>query len=432
MSEWNNLLLLVGDALIYFAALAALFRARQRLGIGAFFCALGVMHFIETYLASVFYVSLPFGVVTSPGSSVLFTGKLMLLLLVYIREDAVVVRQPIYGLLFGNLLMVALATLMRHHSLTALAPGHTVDFGFLDQMGTLMIWSTVLLFADCILIILLYERSRAWLPDGIFLRLGLAGAAVLTFDQLFFYAGLHLLTGAPPSVLVGGWLAKMLSVSLYAGLVGSYLCWCERPNARRRSAPRISDVFDTLTYRQRYEDLLARTGRDALTGAFDRGRLEAQGRGMIEDAILSGRPVSLLLVDIDHFKSFNDRFGHAAGDAVLRRIAREIMATVRSTDQVYRFGGEEFVLVCDGLSAGPAAALGERIRREIAGSAEGAASRVTVSIGVATCDARASSYDAMFQVADQRLYQAKAAGRNCVIGERVSSAATPVRLAYTG
>ncbi len=429
-SEWHNLLLLVGDALIYFAALAALFRARHRLGIGAFFCALGVMHFIETYLASVFYVALPLGIVTSPGSSVLFTGKLMLLLMVYIREDAMVVRQPIYGLLFGNLLMVALSALMRHHQLVALAPGHIVDFGFLDQMGTLMVWSTVLLFADCIMIILLYERLRGWLSDSILLRLGVAGAVVLTFDQLMFYAGLHLLTGAPASVLVGGWLAKMLSVSLYAVLVGAYLCWCERPQLKRRSSPRISDVFDTLTYRERYEDLLARTGRDALTGAFDRGRLETQGRGMIEDAVVSGRPVSLLLVDIDHFKSFNDRFGHSAGDDVLRRIAREIMATVRATDQVYRFGGEEFVLICDGLSAGPALALGERVRREIAASTEG--SRVTVSVGVATCDASASSYDAMFQLADLRLYQAKAAGRNCVIGERPVSAPAPVRLAFTG
>jgi hypothetical protein len=103
---------------------------------------------------------------------------------------------------------------MRHHQLVALAPGHIVDFGFLDQMGTLMVWSTVLLFADCIMIILLYERLRGWLSDSILLRLGVAGAVVLTFDQLMFYAGLHLLTGAPASVLVGGWLAKMLSVSL--------------------------------------------------------------------------------------------------------------------------------------------------------------------------------------------------------------------------
>jgi diguanylate cyclase (GGDEF)-like protein len=151
---------------------------------------------------------------------------------------------------------------------------------------------------------------------------------------------------------------------------------------------------------------------------------------MIDDAILAARPVSLLLVDIDHFKSFNDRFGHAAGDAVLRRIAREIMATVRGTDQVFRFGGEEFVLICDGLPAGPALALGERIRREIATSGEDLASRVTVSIGIATRSEQAVDYDALFHLADQRLYEAKAAGRNCVVGDR-AVAEVPMRLAYT-
>ena len=433
MLEWNNLLLLAGDALVYFAALATLFRLRHRLGIGTFFCALGVMHFIETYLASVFYVSLPLGVVTSPGSSVLFAGKLMMLLLVYIREDAVVVRQPIYGLLFGNLLMVVLAMLMRLHDLVPLAPDRAADFGFLDEVGALMVWGTLVLFADCILIVLIYERSRGWLADRIFLRLGVTGALVLTFDQVFFYLGLRFFTGAPVSVLIGGWAAKMFAVMIYSALVGCYLLWFERPNTQRRVAPRISDVFDTLTYRERYEDLLARSGRDALTGMFDRGRLETHGRGIIEDAIQCGRPVSLLLVDIDHFKSFNDRFGHVAGDIVLKRIAREIMTTVRASDQVFRFGGEEFVLICDGLTSGPALALGERIRREIAGGAEGgAAASVTVSVGIASCDAQCRDYDAMFHRADQRLYQAKAEGRNCVVGERPLSTEASVRLAYSG
>ena len=95
MAETKNLLLLGADALLYFVVLASLLRARTRIGLGAFFCALGVMHFLETYLASILYVSLPFGIVTSPGSTVLFTGKLMMLLLLYIREDAVVVRQPV-------------------------------------------------------------------------------------------------------------------------------------------------------------------------------------------------------------------------------------------------------------------------------------------------------------------------------------------------
>ena len=113
MLELTNLLLLAGEAVIYFVALGALLRARKRIGLGAFFCALGVMHFLETYLASTLYVPLPLGIVASPGSTVLFTGKLMMLLLLYIREDAVVVRQPIYGLLFGNVLLFALGFVMR-------------------------------------------------------------------------------------------------------------------------------------------------------------------------------------------------------------------------------------------------------------------------------------------------------------------------------
>jgi diguanylate cyclase (GGDEF)-like protein len=431
MMELNNLALLAADALLYFAVLAGLFRLRHKLGIGAFFCALGVMHFIETYLASIFYITLPFGIVTSPGSSVLFTGKLMLLLLVYIREDAKIVRQPIYGLLIGNLLMVALAALMRHHGLIALGPGRLADFGFLDEMGALMVWGTALLFIDCILLILIYEQSRAGMGDRVFARLALAGAVVLSFDQLGFYLGLKLLTGAPLSVLLGGWVAKMGAVAIYSILVGCYLRWLERPIGRRSRAASVSDVFDMLTYRERYEDLLARTGRDALTGMFDRGRLESQGRATIDNAALSGRAVSLLLIDIDHFKSFNDRFGHAAGDAVIKRIAREIMAAVRASDLVFRFGGEEFVVICEGLDSVPALALGERVRREIAASIEDAGSRVTVSIGIASGTAVDAGYDALFQIADRRLYQAKAAGRNCVIGERVVSAETPVRLAYS-
>jgi diguanylate cyclase (GGDEF)-like protein len=194
----------------------------------------------------------------------------------------------------------------------------------------------------------------------------------------------------------------------------------------------VSDVFDMLTYRERYEELLARTGRDALTGMFDRGRLESQGRQTIEEATHAGMTVSLLLVDIDHFKSFNDRFGHAAGDAVLRRIGREIMAAVRASDLVFRFGGEEFVVICEGLDGDPAQVLGERIRREIAASIEDAGARVTVSVGIATGRDVTATYDSLFQIADLRLYQAKAAGRNCVMGERVASMETPVRLAYTG
>ncbi len=94
-----------------------------------------------------------------------------------------------------------------------------------------MVWGTAILFFDCIFIILVYERSRAWLGNRILVRLVLAGAAVLTFDQLMFYAGLRMLTGANLSVLFGGWVAKMGAVALYSVLATVYLRWLERPMA---------------------------------------------------------------------------------------------------------------------------------------------------------------------------------------------------------
>lgn len=242
------------------------------------------MHFLETYLASILYVTLPLGIVTSPGSTVLFTGKLMMLLLLYIREDAVVVRQPIYGLLFGNVLLFALAFLMRHHIPVSFAPGRGADFGFLNEMGALMVWGTAILFFDCIIIILLYERTRAWFGDQLFARLAISGALVLSFDQAAFFVGLHALTGAGLAVLIGGWVAKMAAVAFYSVLATVYLQYVERPLGRRGSAPRIWDIFDTLTYRERYEYLLARTGCDALTGALDRHSLEAHGHRAVEHA----------------------------------------------------------------------------------------------------------------------------------------------------
>jgi diguanylate cyclase (GGDEF)-like protein len=224
----------------------------------------------------------------------------------------------------------------------------------------------------------------------------------------------------------------MGAVAFYSVLAAVYLIYVERPIGRQKS-PRIWDVFDTLTYRERYEDLLARTGCDALTGALDRHSLESYGRRAVEQAANDGHPLTLLLIDIDHFKAFNDRFGHAAGDRVLKRITAEIMTAARVSDFTYRFGGEEFVVVADGIAGLDAAALGERIRRKIAGMpAADAQARITASVGIATCPHDASDYDSLFEVADKRLYQAKAAGRNCVVGERLEPAEDAISLAPAG
>ncbi len=418
MGELSNTGLLVAEAALYFVVMTALFRARNRVGIGVFFTALGTMHFLETYLAAVLYVPILGGFVVSPGSIVLFSGKLVMLLVVYIREDAAVVRQPIYGLFLGNLLIVAAVLLLRLHAPVAI-PGQVPDLTFLDQTGGLMVWGTTLLFIDSILIILIYERSAAWLGNRVILRILVSTALVLSFDQLGFYLALKLYVGAPAEVLYGGWIAKMGAATLYAVFAGLYLRFGESGRLPRR---RLTDVFEVLTYRQRYEALLRQTGHDALTGLFDRGRFEREGPRELR-AAGEGRPTSLLVIDVDHFKAINDRHGHAVGDEALRRIARELDAATRTDDRVYRYGGEEFIVLCQGLPHSAAVLAAERLRLGVSSlSIDDIAEPITVSIGVATAPEDGGDLRALFAVADQRLYRAKADGRDRVRGTDIARA----------
>jgi hypothetical protein len=241
-----NTALLLAQALVYFGVMAALFRGRARFGLGAFLCALGVMHFLETYLASVFYIELPFGII-SPGSTVLFSGKLAIILMLYIREDAAVVRQPIYGLLIGNFLMVALVMILRYHEVVSAVPGRLPNFEFVDEMGWLMVWGTTLLFIDSIAMILLYERLGTWLQRWPVVRSLITLSVILSIDQAGFFLALHYVSGAPWYVMFGGWCAKMGAAIVYSLLVGAYLRWFE---VRTEPAPvpmRLTDVFQALT-----------------------------------------------------------------------------------------------------------------------------------------------------------------------------------------
>lgn len=407
-----NVLLLLAEACLYFGAMVTFFHMRERIGLGVFVCALGAMHFLETYLASVFYVTLPFGIV-SPGSSVLFSGKLAMLLLLYIKEDAAKVRQPIYGLLLGNALMITLVFILTHHQIAPLPNGHRPDIGFIDQMGWLMVWGTTLLFFDAILMILLYERLGRYLRDMPFLRILTALAAVLTFDQAGFFTALHFVSGAPSEVFFGGWYAKMGAALTYGIMLCAYLRWVARHHV---AAPRgLADVFQTLTYRERYEALAEHVGRDGLTGLLHRGRFETDGQLQIRESLLGEKPLSLLLIDVDHFKSVNDRFGHAEGDRALKSVATLLQEATGREGVVYRIGGEEFAILAPHPYA-IARLLAENIRHTIKASRHGEAIEITISAGVAAASAGTPDLDALFALADQRLYRAKTAGRDRVVG----------------
>jgi diguanylate cyclase (GGDEF)-like protein len=151
---------------------------------------------------------------------------------------------------------------------------------------------------------------------------------------------------------------------------------------------------------------------DALTGLLNRRALfDRFGAAPLPV------PTAVLLCDLDHFKSVNDRHGHAAGDDVLRQFAATVRKAVRASDAAARQGGEEFAIIMPGSTAGQAAAVAERIRTEFAGhhlETLAGALTATVSIGVASCEEQAEGLESLLGRADAALYVAKRDGRNRV------------------
>lgn len=168
-------------------------------------------------------------------------------------------------------------------------------------------------------------------------------------------------------------------------------------------------------------ELMATT--DELTGLVNRRHALAKLEEHWALTSRHGYPLSCVMLDIDHFKSFNDTYGHAAGDLVLRRTASRLQRQARLTDVVSRLGGEEFLLICPHTTAESATALAERCRTAIESMRvhyEGHELNVTVSAGVARRQAQTRGPDDLIKAADEALYAAKRAGRN-----RVHVAAEP-------
>ncbi len=167
-------------------------------------------------------------------------------------------------------------------------------------------------------------------------------------------------------------------------------------------------LFESATY----ESLTGLLRREAVLEELDRE---------LERAQRYGRPLTIGLADLDHFKQINDRFGHLLGDALLKRVAQAILNALRGADSVGRYGGEEFLLVLPETDLAGALAVAEKVRRvvesEAVSVADAEAARVTVSIGLATIpDLPGAPYtvDELLAAADRSLYRAKQAGRNRV------------------
>jgi diguanylate cyclase (GGDEF)-like protein len=168
--------------------------------------------------------------------------------------------------------------------------------------------------------------------------------------------------------------------------------------------------------------------RDALTGMFNRRYMLETSRREFSRAARSGQSVSILSMDIDHFKKFNDNHGHDAGDTVLRAVADCLKASFQNEDVVCRFGGEEFVAILPGTPIEAAAQRAEEVRAKIEATVvryvDGNLPRVTISIGVASFPQSGDNFQAAMKAADEALYSAKDGGRNKVQSTKQPDAGT--------
>jgi two-component system cell cycle response regulator len=195
--------------------------------------------------------------------------------------------------------------------------------------------------------------------------------------------------------------------------------------ARLCAAKRILALQEQLLQTQQL--LRRQATQDALTGLWNRATiLEVLDRELARGR-RENQPVTILMADLDHFKTINDTLGHLAGDEVLRQAGQRLRAELRPYDMVGRYGGEEFLIVLPGCTAEAAIVLAERLRRAVETAPirdQGKPVAVTMSLGIAAWDGTAPA-SALLRAADAALYRAKSSGRNRAVRGEISGVASP-------
>jgi diguanylate cyclase len=249
------------------------------------------------------------------------------------------------------------------------------------------------------------------------------------YSSLFVFAMLQLkpreLIGVEVFVLVSYGAAIAMRVGLFSGRLDL------RIEAINVGLVVLSSIWYTMAasyisnlrarLRQSLQTIERLASRDALTDTWNRRHIDATLSAELQRKARSGASLCVCMVDLDHFKSINDRFGHLVGDAVLRSVAHGMKCQLRTTDQLGRFGGEEFLIVLPATSLDDAQVCAERLRISVS-SLTGLADpdeRITISIGLAECRPGETADDLLSRV-DSALYRAKQNGR-----DRVAIAAAP-------
>ncbi len=435
------------------SVLLLFFRLRPVLGLAPIYTMLGVFFQLANLWSATIYVRITPELLVSPGSVVLFPSSILAVLFIYIREDAAEARTLIYALLASDIVGSILSLLVVFHLRDPhvfnpfhLSPDLFINMPRLDLVGSLT------LYMDAILIILVYEFLARKFKRSLFLPICLSITSVLIFDTFVFVTGAFVEQPTYLSILLSGLLGKTITAVLYSTVLTVYLARFDvsrNESVDNKGSSALGDLFEVLTYRQKYEAMKIKASRDGLTNVYNRAFFDDVLRSELQLAERSGRPLSLLMIDVDFFKRINDTYGHAEGDKVLIQVATTLQSIVRQSDFLCRYGGEEFAVILPGTDRDQAVQLAQRLCAEVpkectvASPARVAESSlepslvassvssstavvvdevrtkdevaITATIGLASFPREASNAEGLIKLADARLYEGKQAGRNRVV-----------------
>jgi diguanylate cyclase (GGDEF)-like protein len=279
----------------------------------------------------------------------------------------------------------------------------------------------------------------AYGPDAASVALGTARLVLATFF-IYFMVGMSFFAALRTNALVfAAFAIASMSLSMSPAVVAYNLFVLFCANLFAGAGSYALEHATRLAFVER--KLLSEVAsHDGLTGLLNRAAFDVQVARVWDQASRDQQSVAVLMLDIDHFKSFNDRYGHQAGDQALRDVAAAVARTARRPlDLVARFGGEELIAILPGADRKHAEAVARALVEAVSGldiphAGSPSTGRVTVSVGVAAVDAsREASHEAAIRLADRALYLAKDQGRDrCVVLDRslqVHEVATPLRVA---
>ena len=414
--------LLAAQAAFCGGVLLALFHQRRRVGLGPLYLVLGTLQFAQFVLAVSIRVQIAPGFLISPATAVLFPVTVMVVLLTYVEDDAEATRSLAYGIVICNLTLYAVTTMTGQH---LRYPGHDNVLGLapdaVQQPGRIILASSLAMVADLLGAIVLFEAISRRVTSSLFLRLWTTAVLVMVLDSVLFTTLAFAPRRAYWSILASGLVAKVAGATFYAALTAWYVKTFEQPQAAAGGAAGRGDLFAWLTYRQRYEEARTLMARDALTGLYNRGYFDEVAPRQLAHAERARHQMSLALIDIDRLKIANDRFGHEAGDDLVRAVAAEIRQMVRTSDAAFRYGGDEFVVVLSNGDEAAARIFAERLAHNVQTATAAAEPRgpwapASISIGLATYPADGTSLRDLLRTADGRLYESKRRGGGQVTG----------------